>query len=415
VRAKIWQMAQLKDQSPAPVSILEKLGEVKLSRGTFLRGLLGLGAAAVASEFEKVPGVHAQNTGELTATPEVLKLTVVDGDIRAALEQARVYSLQNQNGKIELIVPAGDYSGSEAKSYNVDASNITIVAEGEVKTKSWNLKGNKITLKGFDITDTDSDAGINIAGSDCLVEGNTVQATREDNIRVRAPGKDVTIRRNKLYAPPQRAEDPHIDFLQTWEGGDNITFEENWCYNANTSGSNQLMMISNQGGAPMKGLVIRGNIFIIDDPGYSPIRMNRQDGNDPISSVEIANNVFYNRSLQGGSFVSAARINEAARVEAKAETGLVVKNNLAVGYGFDYFPYVELDDSDAEMSGNLVYRSPSGESQTEPDAAEGAAWWDGNGMDVASIDAMLMNPEIINDPKLREWLPPEIRQHFSEN
>jgi hypothetical protein len=92
-----------------------------------------------------------------------------------------------------------------------------------------------------------------------------------------------------------------------------------------------------------------------------------------------------------------------------------VKNNLAVGYGFDYFPYVELDDSDAEMSGNLVYRSPSGESQTEPDAAEGAAWWDGNGMDVASIDAMLMNPEIINDPKLREWLPPEIRQHFSEN
>ncbi|MEO8581624.1 MAG: choice-of-anchor Q domain-containing protein [Patescibacteria group bacterium] len=266
-------------------------------------------------------------------------------------------NIQKALGKVSsgdiITVQPGNY----IESLTVAGSNLTIRANGKVTTKGWSVTGNGNTVKGFDASDPANNAVMRTYGNDNLIEGNEIHDTLQDGVWFF--GKRNTFRKNHIYNIKQRAEDPHIDCFQTWGPAEDIIFEQNNCHNLNKQGSNQLVMVENQGTAAIKNLTFRNNIFIMDDPGYSPINIDRKEGQNTISGIYVYNNVFYNTA--GGQ--NAVRLTgvDTARIQ----------NNLIIGYGLlpSSSPYFGVVDgshasTDIVVSHNAIVKNPGTQLRT---------------------------------------------------
>jgi parallel beta-helix repeat protein len=90
---------------------------------------------------------------------------------------------------------------------------IAFQAEGTVVMKGFTVTADYITLKGFEITNTDDDNqdgwGIYVEGGNCLIEGNYVRYATRGGITIWArPGNETatnhcTVRNNRLYRNSQ--------------------------------------------------------------------------------------------------------------------------------------------------------------------------------------------------------------------
>jgi hypothetical protein len=312
-------------------------------------------------------------------------------------------ALKNINSAIERARPGDTITVSEGEypeTLEVTTSNLTFIAEGEVKTKSWSLKGDGITLRGFDISDPQSTAGVYVFGNDNLVEGNTIHDTLKDGFHF--SGKKNIFRRNKVFAPVQQPESVlHRDdnsgtnFSQT-SGAEDTVIEGNWFHNPNTSGSNRLMEVRSDSNT-VKDLTIRGNIFIVEDEGNSPIWIHRQDDDEHISGVSIYGNVFYNRTLEGGSAVSASNIR-----------GLEVFDNFFAGYGAGPFPYVAQEGSTGSVRGNVMVLELGDGGEAATPVPEGTWLYM---FYVRQLDRQLLHPGIIDFIEAVQWLPWDVLKH----
>jgi hypothetical protein len=112
-----------------------------------------------------------------------------------------------------LTVLAGKYDERvRVKTSGREGSPIVYAAEGKVTLKGFTVNASWITIKGFEITDTDDHwkegVGIYVEGSHCVIEGNYVYFCTEAGIFLMAfDGKetgtaDCVVRGNRLYKNP---------------------------------------------------------------------------------------------------------------------------------------------------------------------------------------------------------------------
>lgn len=199
--------------------------------------------------------------------------------------------------------------------------------------------------------------GIQIEGQNNLVEQNTIthilnqppdQSFTTDADGIRFFGSGHTIRSNRItdIRQDEQVGDPHIDCFQTWETAYNIVFDANFCHNPSTSGSNQIAMIENQNGR-VGNITFMNNIFVMDDPGYSPLNLLRKEGQGTIENIHIYNNVFAHPNDFGQYAINVDNIST-----------VTIKNNLFIDYGTDH-SYARVTDSsiDADISHNAVYKT----------------------------------------------------------
>jgi len=113
---------------------------------------------------------------------------------------------------------AGDtvivFSGNFDERVHVSISGssgapITYLAEGTVTMKGFTVRADYVTIRGFEIADTDFDwtdgVGIFVEGSYCIIEDNYVHDSANEGIKIFAnPGEETTrtdcqVRSNRLY------------------------------------------------------------------------------------------------------------------------------------------------------------------------------------------------------------------------
>lgn len=108
------------------------------------------------------------------------------------------------------IVLAGDYDERVLVAISGNAgAPITYQAEGTVTTQGFTVEADYITIKGFEITDTDNTwqdgVGIFVEGSHCVIEDNYVHFATRGGILIfakpadAASTSDCLIRNNRLY------------------------------------------------------------------------------------------------------------------------------------------------------------------------------------------------------------------------
>jgi hypothetical protein len=109
-----------------------------------------------------------------------------------------------------VIVLAGDYDERvHVFTSGSSGAPITYWGEGEVTTKGFSVVADHITVKGFQITNTDDDGfdgwGILVKGSHCVIEDNDVFFATRGGIIIQAEPPDAPttsdciIRNNRLY------------------------------------------------------------------------------------------------------------------------------------------------------------------------------------------------------------------------
>jgi hypothetical protein len=157
--------------------------------------------------------------------------------------------------------------------YNLARSGVTLKADGYAVTRAIEVPGSNNVVRGFIITDPDSEAGIRIYGNNNLIENNEIFHMKQDGIWFF--GSYNIFRGNYIHdiLAPSITGDPHADCFQTfnwnWDTVGNV-FENNICDHNRTSGSNQIFMI---GGSRISDTTIRNNRFIMHDAGYSPVAL----------------------------------------------------------------------------------------------------------------------------------------------
>jgi len=222
-------------------------------------------------------------------------------------------------------------------------------------TSSCIVRGNRIAYAGT--------CGIHVAGRNHLIENNDISHTLQyppklydppsyvDADGIRFFGTGHIIRKNYIHDilhAPDNVKDPHIDFFQTWETAYGIVFEQNLCVSPNTTGSNQIAMISQSAGK-VGDLTFRNNIFIMNDPGYSPIRIEGNTGSTGYAEdFVIVNNVFAHPNGIGSAGIVLKDVKRA-----------LIKNNIFYDYGDSSYSYIYLENNvvDLDAGYNSVYKS----------------------------------------------------------
>ncbi len=240
-----------------------------------------------------------------------------------------------------VIVLEGNYP----EAVSIRRSSLTFIAQGQVITKGFYITGNTNRVKGFVTTNPDSDWGIRVDGNGNIIEENNIHHTKQDGIWFF--GSNNIFRGNYIHDIIQRPDDPHIDCFQTWGPAYDILFEQNICHNPNTYGSNQILMLDSIN-PPVRDITFRNNIFIMDDPGYSPMNFQRKDGQAPISNITVVNNTIVHPNGIGYFGISFDNV-----------TGAIVKNNLFIDYGDQYNSYVRISGNSTNIviSNNAVYKT----------------------------------------------------------
>ena len=263
-----------------------------------------------------------------------------------------------------VLAASADEKVQVTKSGTSGAS-IIFQTEGTIVMEGFTINADYINVIGFEITNTpdiwDDGWGIYIKGSNCDIERNYIHFATRGGIRIDPASKNCTIRDNRLYRnatagiwldgennivegneiwgtiqyhpnwknPPSSVDadgmrffgnghiirknyihdilygipenkDPHIDCFQTWGPAYDILFEQNTCHNPNTSGLNQILMVESIN-SPVRDLTFRNNIFIMEDPGYSPMDFHRhtESGEEVISNITVINNTIVHMNSIG--------------------------------------------------------------------------------------------------------------------
>jgi len=108
------------------------------------------------------------------------------------------------------VVLAGDYDERvQVTTSGSPGAPITYWAEGTVTMKGFTVRADYITIKGFEITDTDNDwddgVGIFVEGSHCIIEDNYIHFATRSGISIFADPPDASttsdcvVRNNRLY------------------------------------------------------------------------------------------------------------------------------------------------------------------------------------------------------------------------
>ncbi len=203
--------------------------------------------------------------------------------------------------------------------------------------------------------------GIRVMGQNHLIEDNDISHTLEcspytsycdDADGIRFFGSGHIFRRNYIHDilhEPENFDDPHIDFFQTWKTAQNIIFEQNICVSPNTSGSNQIVMISEDDGETVSDLIFRNNIFIMSDPGYCAFNIHQKNPGGWIENIVIANNLFYHANPAGmGEYA----------IRLIGTRNVTVKNNAFYDFGDNaaYANYITIENSEnIDIGNNSVY------------------------------------------------------------
>jgi hypothetical protein len=210
----------------------------------------------------------------------------------------------------------------------VKRSGNTFTANGLVTMGGFYVLGSTNIVRGFTISNPASDFGIRVEGNNNLIDRNEISNTMQDGIWFFGSGNKFT--RNYIHDIVDRnvfVDDPHADCFQTWGPAENITFEKNFCNHTSTSGSNQITQISAVKN-PVRNITFKNNLFIMNDPGYSPMNFNRHVGEYEISNMVVINNTFIHKST-GSSAIRFTNI-----------TGATAINNLFVNFGYGDQPYI---------------------------------------------------------------------------
>lgn len=289
---------------------------------------------------------------------------------------------------------------------------ITFQTEGTIVMEGFTINANYINVIGFEITNTpdiwDDGWGIYIKGSNCDIERNYIHFATRGGIRIDPVSNNCTIRDNRLYRnatagiwldgennivegneiwgtiqyhpnwnnPPNSVDadgmrffgnghiirknyihdiiysdpeniDPHIDCFQTYGPAYDIIFEKNICYNPNTYGDNQILILESIN-SPVQDIIFRNNIFVMNDPGYSPMNFHRGDGRASISNMTIVNNTIVHSNSIGSYGITFINI-----------TTAIVKNNLFIDYGNQNNSYVltSSNSTNINIGYNAVYKT----------------------------------------------------------
>jgi hypothetical protein len=98
---------------------------------------------------------------------------------------------------------------------------------------------------------------------------------------------------------------------------------------------------------PVRDIIFKNNIFIMHDPGYSPMNFSRKDGQQEISNIYVVNNTIAHFNGVGQYGVRFVNI-----------TGAYAVNNVFIDYGNQATSYIHVDGgSNININNNAVYKS----------------------------------------------------------
>lgn len=227
-------------------------------------------------------------------------------------------ALQRISKGDSVIIRSGDYD----ERIDLKKSGITLVAEGIVHTRSFEVTGDHNLIRGFRIQDPDNNTGIRVSGNFNTIEDNEISNTLQDGLWFF--GHDNTFRHNYIHDIWQGAgktKDPHVDCFQTWSwewDTYNVLFDGNICHNNRSSGSNQIAMLSGGDNRDLHDITFTNNVFIMEDYGYSPLAI---FGEGVTKGIRIYNNTFYNVTEHGTPAIFLENVLYAQII-----------NNVAIGY-----------------------------------------------------------------------------------
>jgi len=297
-----------------------------------------------AAESNNRPGIGKQAIAEVTDAQDYYVDGAHGSDFNPGTQAQPWKTIQ----KAADTMPGGStvliFGGTYPEEVSINRSNLTFITQGQVITYGFWITGDANSVKGFVVTNPSSKWGIRVEGDGNIIEENNIHHTNQDGIWF--SGSNHIIRRNNIHDIIQRSSDPHIDCFQTWGPAYNIIFEQNICTNPNTYGSNQILMLENID-PPVRDITFRNNIFIMNDPGYSPMNFQRKSGQDPISNITIVNNTLVHLNGTGHYGISLDNI-----------TNAIVKNNLFIDYGDRYNSYVNISGNSTNIviGNNAVYK-----------------------------------------------------------
>ncbi|MCB2180225.1 DUF1565 domain-containing protein [bacterium] len=252
------------------------------------------------------------------------------------------YAVEHLPGGAVVNILEGEYD----ERVVLENNGLSLLAVGKVVLKGFEISGNENSISGFSITDPSSEVGIWITGDYNLISGNEIFHMGQDGIWFFGDGNVISGNIIHDILSPSAKGDPHSDCFQTWGPATNITLYGNICLHTRSSGSNQIAMVEAMDG-PVSHLVFMNNIFVMDDPGYSPLNLHRKTGQPPITDIMIVNNNFIHRNGIGQYGVQFIGVERAT-----------ILNNVFVDYGMAYNPYINiLGSSDIVIDYNAVYKS----------------------------------------------------------
>jgi hypothetical protein len=192
-----------------------------------------------------------------------------------------------------ICVQAGTYD----EYIELKKDNLTIMADGQVIMGGFDVEGDGNWVEGFTIDNYDTSTGIKIyTGNNNTIINNEVMHTYQDGMRFGGTGNRFI--NNNLHDFGTGGNDPHADCFQGWVEAHDILIEGNYCENTRVTGSNQVIMLENQSGVVMDGIVFRDNSFVMHDTdlnsSHPQANHNRKSGQAPITGVSWINNTIVN-------------------------------------------------------------------------------------------------------------------------
>jgi hypothetical protein len=226
-------------------------------------------------------------------------------------------------------------------------SNISFTAIGSVSMMGFDIPGNNNRVSGFIISNPSSEFGIRTEGNDNLVENNDISNTKQDGIWFFGSGnKFIGNRIHDIVDRSKISTDPHVDCFQTWGPAENIIIEKNFCNHTSTYGSNQIIMLENIL-PPVRNIIVKNNVFIMHDPGYSPMNFYRKEGQDVISGIYVLNNTIIHADGPGQYGIWFRHVSDSYAL-----------NNIFIDYGYEERSYIFVDGgTNIQISNNGVYKS----------------------------------------------------------
>ena len=216
------------------------------------------------------------------------------------------------------IVTAGTYNENVSTTRNGSSGNrITFRAQGTVRTHTFQLYNDYVTIDGFEMTNANQLFMMNIEGDYCEILNNTIHdvgsaATIQIILRFRPVSSYGVVRGNRFYQSTgtngqdlvvmefhgsnHLAEDneigPMVDIDAFRPAGDYITIKNNYIHDITNSGSGahtDIFQVFGQTGDTPHYNVIENNL-IVDFSGQ--LCMTEMGGNSDMGDFDIRNNVF---------------------------------------------------------------------------------------------------------------------------